>query len=243
MSELKNRLIFSQLSHKGNGPDPLHTHAISTVAAGFGDGQRRDFGLFILTQGYSEDPNMAVKGVAMVSRAIATEIIQKFYYPVLSQEPNLPPLADTFSKAVTDTDTFLSTKPGSTAVALTAAVVIDGQLYLLHTGNNRAYLANGDKLQQLTKDHSGAVPTADELRQMVGYGNVQVDFSTHQLATNTKVMLCNPGVWQVIALEEIAAVLGNYGSPESATQALDALFEERDNGNVTAILLQKPYAN
>ncbi|MCB9437448.1 MAG: hypothetical protein H6673_10710 [Anaerolineales bacterium] len=243
MSELKNRLIFSQLSHKGNGPDPLHTHAISTVAAGFGDGQRRDFGLFILTQGYSENPSMAVKGAAMVSRAIANEVIQKFYYPVLSQDLNLPPLADTFTKTVTDTDHYLSTKLGNTAVALTAAVVIDGQLYLVHTGNNRAYLTNGDKLQQLTKDHSSATPTADELRQMVGYGNVQIDFSTHQLPANAKIMICNSGVWQVIASEEIAAVLSNYGTPESATQALDALFEERDNGNVTAILIQKPYAN
>lgn len=244
MSELKDRLIFSQFSHKGNGPDPLHTHAISTVAAGFGDGQRRDFGIFILTQAYSQDPNNAVKGVALVSRAVATEIIQKFYYPILSQETNLPPLKDTLTQAVNETDRYVKAKLTETGIALTAAIIISEQLYLIHIGNNRAYLSSGTTFEQLTQDLNPSTDLSDdEAQQLIGYGKAHIAFSTHPLPTNAKVLLCNPGVWQVLEPDEIGAVLTRYDTPESACTALDALFEERDNGNVTAIFIQKPYAN
>ena len=121
---------------------------------------------------------------------------------------------------------------------LTVTVSLGTDLILSHIGVSRAYLLRGEKLQQLTKDHTlaqalidagiaGADDTSTRAMQHVltaalGSTGKRTDPQVQRLHLNDgdQLLLCTDGLTEMVAANDIAAVLADANSSQAACQAL-----------------------
>ncbi|HEY5927038.1 MAG TPA: protein phosphatase 2C domain-containing protein [Kofleriaceae bacterium] len=136
---------------------------------------------------------------------------------------------------------------GSTVAVLRIA---DDRAVIGHVGDSRVYRLRDGKLAQLTVDHSllaqlmasGATvdPETFQWRHVVtralgqsGEPDVQIDHAR----TGDVYLLCSDGLSEVLATDEIAALLGT--SAERACRALvDAAYEAGSRDNISAIVVR-----
>jgi PPM family protein phosphatase len=137
---------------------------------------------------------------------------------------------------------------GTTA---TAAVVLDGELYVAHVGDSRSYLVRDRRARQLTTDHSvlqhlidsgAAVAAAAEqrhalLRALGPEADVRADITAVPMEHGDIVVLCSDGVWSVVGDDELAAIVSDARDLRAACASLLALANERGGrDNATALL-------
>jgi PPM family protein phosphatase len=138
---------------------------------------------------------------------------------------------------------------------VTMAYAVGGQLYVVHAGDSRCYLYRRGQLHQLTLDHTltqqlvqaGELSPAEAenspfknvITNAVGGSEpgVRVEVHKQSLQPEDSVLLCSDGLSNMVAPEDIAAVLGTARSPEAACREL----VERANAaggrdNITAIV-------
>jgi protein phosphatase len=131
---------------------------------------------------------------------------------------------------------------------LTAAASLGTDLFVGHIGDSRAYLLRGEKLHQLTKDHTlaqalveagiaGAEDTSTQamrhvLTAALGSTGEQTDPQVQRFHLNDgdQLLLCTDGLCEMVADDNIAAVLMNARSSEVACQQLV------DLANITIVL-------
>ena len=139
------------------------------------------------------------------------------------------------------------------ALAGTEAVVA-------HVGDSRAYLARGETCTQLTNDHSrvGEMlrmrmisaeqaanhPARSQLtRSLGGDPFVQVDLVRQAVQRHDTLVLCSDGMWDVVAMPEIAEIGQQLvsGAIPTAIEATDRLVrlavERGSTDNVSAVLV------
>lgn len=138
---------------------------------------------------------------------------------------------------------------------LTIAYTFGPELFILHAGDSRAYLARGGTLQRLTRDHTlaqtlldaGAITrgSPEERRSRHVLTNclggpavgVEVDFGHHRLLDGDRVLLCTDGLTDVVDDVEIAAILDRERPLDELSRALlDLALERGGKDNVTVIL-------
>ncbi len=113
-----------------------------------------------------------------------------------------------------------------------------------HVGDCRVYLARGDALHQITRDHAhqdsgllqqmrrrfsaGDIPSArHRLKRVIGDNPiVPVDVETIPLATGDRFVLCCDGVWDAVAVDKILAALHAQADDVAAAELLIALARE-----------------
>ena len=137
---------------------------------------------------------------------------------------------------------------------LTAALLADGRLDVVHVGDSRAYLWRDGELRQLTEDHSvvaelvrrGSLSAEDAehhphrnviTRALGAEPDVVADTVSEALRDGDVVLLCSDGLSSYVPERDIAAVLAEAGSLREAAAAL----VERANAaggtdNVTVVL-------
>ena len=126
-----------------------------------------------------------------------------------------------------------------------------------HVGDSRAYRIRGNRVQQLTFDHSWVWEVArrqgidpDELgdfkrnviiRSLGPDVEVEVDIEgPHPLEPGDSFLLCSDGLTNEVTADEIGAVVGAF-SPEEACQYLVDLANIRGGrDNVTCLIVQIP---
>lgn len=143
---------------------------------------------------------------------------------------------------------------GTTASAM--ALIPQGAL-IGHIGDSRVYRVRGDKLRQLTKDHSlvwelreagqlegdtelaNSVPKNVITRSLGPNAHVQVDIEgPYRVEVGDTFLLCSDGLMARVTDEEIAAILRNL-PPDEAGQLLVDLANLRGGpDNITVILAQ-----
>jgi serine/threonine protein phosphatase PrpC len=128
-------------------------------------------------------------------------------------------------------------------------------LFVIHAGDSRCYLFRGERLRQLTADHTWAAELArrgmikqeevraHQWRHVVSNAlggvaaGVQVDVQKTDLEPADIVLLCSDGLTEMLADDRIAAVLAAEGEPESACKRLvDEANEAGGRDNITAIV-------
>lgn len=137
---------------------------------------------------------------------------------------------------------------------MTAALLREGQLDVIHVGDSRAYLWRDGRLSQVTEDHSvvgelvrrGSI-TAEEAevhphrnvitRALGAEAEVQADTVSTELQDGDVVLLCSDGLSSYVPEADIAAVLAESETLADAARGLVA----RANGaggvdNVTVVL-------
>jgi PPM family protein phosphatase len=138
---------------------------------------------------------------------------------------------------------------------LTLTVSLGTDLFLSHIGDSRAYLLRGEKLHQLTKDHTLAqalieagLAGADDtstlamrhvLTAALGSTGERTDPQVRRLhlSDGDQVLLCTDGLTETVADKDIAAVLADANSSQSACQALiDLALAGGGTDNITVVL-------
>jgi protein phosphatase len=183
-------------------------------------------GLFAVADG------MGGHNAGEVASDIATRTLHtKCISGLLAQLSALPlsVLAAAFDEA---NDAVLDAASGSEfkgmGTTLTAALVMDGELYVAHIGDSRCYVINTRETIQVTKDHStvqqlvdaGAItaeqarkhPRRNEITRVLGYSrDIAPDLHHFKLYAGDNVLLCSDGLHGVLLLDKISeTVTGSH---------------------------------
>lgn len=139
---------------------------------------------------------------------------------------------------------------------IVAATIIGDVLHVANVGDSRLYIHKGDKLRQITEDHSlvEAMVRNGELnreearihpnkniitRAMGGHPEVEVDFFEVMLEKEEKILMCSDGLSNMVEDEEMEQVLTRYQDDlEGAAGELVRLANDyggRDNISVIII--------
>jgi serine/threonine protein phosphatase PrpC len=138
---------------------------------------------------------------------------------------------------------------------LTAVVTLGTNVFVSHIGDSRAYLLRGEKLHQLTKDHTLAqalidagIAEADDsatvamrhvLTAALGSTGERADPQVQRLrlSNGDQLLLCTDGLSEMVADDSIAAVLTNANSSAAACQTLiDLALAGGGKDNITVVL-------
>jgi protein phosphatase len=137
---------------------------------------------------------------------------------------------------------------------LTALLRAGSRFGLVHIGDSRCYLLRGDKLQQITKDHTFVQTLVDDgritaeeashhpqrnviVRALDGREDVELDLSIREAKAGDRYLLCSDGLSDVLSEETLRDTLAGADSPDSAAEELVELAL-RGGGpdNITAIV-------
>lgn len=138
---------------------------------------------------------------------------------------------------------------------LTAAVVDRGELTAVHVGDSRLYLLRAGAITQLTKDHTVAAerarmglisaerarthPERSTLTRSVGRELiVSRDRITRALEQGDALVLCSDGLHNVLADEEIRAIVSERDAAEACRALVGAANERGTPDNVTAAVVR-----
>jgi serine/threonine protein phosphatase PrpC len=137
---------------------------------------------------------------------------------------------------------------------LSMALLVNRRAHIAHIGDSRIYKFDGQKLQQLTKDHSvvaelvrrGALtkkealihPHRNVLTKALGTAPVVFfDMGEEALEDGDVLILCTDGLFSLITDEEIREVVGSISDSQQAAERLVALANERGgHDNITALV-------
>jgi serine/threonine protein phosphatase PrpC len=143
------------------------------------------------------------------------------------------------------------------ATTVVSLLMDNAKAQVAHVGDSRAYLIRGDKLIQLTSDHSwvneqlrtGAITSQQArnhpyrnivTRALGGPNPVDVDVSEEPMQDGDIILLCSDGLNTMLSDEQILETVRNDKDDlEKACQALISLANENGGeDNVTAILVK-----
>ncbi len=155
-------------------------------------------------------------------------------------------------RASTDAETS-----GMGTTITVALIENDGTVTIGHVGDSRAYLLRGDRLEQLTDDHSLVAelvrrgelsPQAAEVhpqrsvitRALGTDPDVDVDAFSVDVQTGDLFLICSDGLSDMVDAEEIEAVLqGHRSDLDAAAKALvQAANRAGGEDNITALLFE-----
>ena len=139
---------------------------------------------------------------------------------------------------------------------LTAALVIDGDMYVAHIGDSRCYIINTRETIQVTKDHSvvqqlvdaGTImpeqarnhPRRNEITRVLGYSRDTVPDLLHvKLYAGDNILLCSDGLHGVLPSNKISETV--ISSPNSNQACIDLTAQANLAGgpdNISVIIVK-----
>lgn len=140
-------------------------------------------------------------------------------------------------------------------------LIIDRQYYILNVGDTRVYLHDGEKLQQITRDHtwiqneidSGRLTEAEAenspdrsvLLQCVGASDIlHPDFMTGRVEEETVFLVCSDGFRHVLTKEELEKEVNpqSFVSERKMEDRLKNMVKtikaRKEEDNISAILIK-----
>lgn len=140
---------------------------------------------------------------------------------------------------------------------LTAALVIGGDMYLVHVGDSRCYVINTWETIQVTKDHSvvqqlvdaGAItpeearkhPRRSEITRVLGYSrDIIPDLHHVKLYAGDNILLCSDGLCGVLPSSKISEVVIGSPNPNQACVDLTAQANLAGGPDNISVIIVKP---
>ena len=141
---------------------------------------------------------------------------------------------------------------GTTALAL---LIDEGNAYIAHVGDSRAYRIREGRIEQLTEDHSlvnekirAGLLTPKEAKthklkniitRSLGYmEDVEIDLQVCALRRGDRFLLCSDGLSGLVEAAEIGETVLDMG-PQAASRSLIELACERGgDDNITVIVIR-----
>jgi protein phosphatase len=138
---------------------------------------------------------------------------------------------------------------------LTLAFAVNWKLFIAHAGDSRCYLFSQGELHQLTQDHTfvaelirrGVLSPVDGschpyrhvVTNIVGGTEPGVRVEVHKLDLHPEdvILLCSDGLTEMVADDQIAAILREEPDPQPACERLVATANQQGGlDNITAIV-------
>ena len=228
-----------------------------------------EMGLFMVCDGMGRKKE-AGRAARVIVQTVAEAYRQRFLLPCL--ETGMVPtevqvtqyMVDALQKA--NQAIFEESLP--VGGSLTAVVIVDRQIHLLHVGVTRAYLVRDEEIMQLTKDHdfvqalvdAGEFASREELWEEFNRGghvtNVlanaigqteslnRIDTSIHSLDDGTGILLCS-GSLRVEFPEDMEKTLriihGSHKSQDACQRLIDWVKKQGFYGDTSAIFISRSF--
>jgi serine/threonine protein phosphatase PrpC len=157
------------------------------------------------------------------------------------------------NQAVHESSQTNGTEMGTT---ITAALVFNGNAYVVNVGDSRTYLyRESEGLSQVTRDHSlvarlvetGAI-TRDEVythpqrnkvyRGLGEKGEVKVDWFTLPVQAGDCLVLCSDGLWEMVRDQEIERIMKKYAANplQASSLLIKAAMQGGGSDNISVIV-------
>jgi serine/threonine protein phosphatase PrpC len=136
---------------------------------------------------------------------------------------------------------------------LTALLIRDGRVALLHVGDSRCYRLRGNTFEQLTHDHtvlqelldSGTIsmseaqdhPQRSMLTQvLMGEGSVAPVLMVYEVNSKDRFLLCSDGLSSVLTEKEIKSLLKKSNRDDAVEALVEATYVNGAPDNVTVVV-------
>ncbi|MGQ0446579.1 MAG: PP2C family protein-serine/threonine phosphatase [Beijerinckiaceae bacterium] len=188
-----------------------------------------------------------------VASALAVETVRRVYFSRRGPVPESLMLAfETANRAIIEQGKQSAARKGM-GTTCTALAINDGQVWLAHVGDSRAYILRNGKLTQLSGDqtlHAQLIREgllSEEEAKVVGGGNVILQ----ALGTSAEIVpavwdegipllegdilvLCTDGLWNMVDDAAIAEIAARAAPQEACRQLINAALEAGGYDNVSA---------
>ncbi len=139
---------------------------------------------------------------------------------------------------------------------VTASLIYDGQLFIAHVGDSRAYLINSSSIEKVSRDHSlvgrlleiGQI-TPEEAsihpqrnliyRSLGGFPAVEVEVYQMPIRSNDFLLLCTDGLYEYVKDEEIHKIVMSSKESGDACRHLVNLANLRGGDDNSTVVLIK----
>lgn len=142
---------------------------------------------------------------------------------------------------------------GTTVVC---AIVKNGQVFIAHVGDSRAYILKNGNITQLTTDHSmvqdlldsGKItseqalhhPNKNIITRAVGVDkNIDIDFDETELDDESTLLLCTDGLSNYVSNDEILELTSDGKHYAFADRLVNKANENGGGDNITAVVISK----
>lgn len=136
---------------------------------------------------------------------------------------------------------------------LTALLIHNDKIALVHVGDSRCYRLRGNTLEQLSNDHSviqelltsGAITAVEALdhpqrsvltQALMGEGNVVPAIALYDAKEKDRYLLCSDGLSGVLIDKEIKSILKNSDKEVAIKALIDAVYIQGAPDNVTILI-------
>lgn len=214
------------------------------------------YGLFIVADGMGGHENGEVASSAAVGAAVG--VLERQLFEPLRMNGNMPAaqeVQDALNRAAESAqEAVLNSAPGG-GTTLSAALVLNRQLFWAHVGDSRIYLYSSRKgLETLTTDHTvvrrlvelGQIsaeeaeknPLRNQLFRALGQGDAfRVDLGQRELDLPCALLLCSDGLWGLVPEETLHKTLEKgQPAPLSAKNLIDAANRAGGTDNISVII-------
>ncbi len=133
---------------------------------------------------------------------------------------------------------------------LVMAFINDSTLHTCHVGDARCYVISGDRIKQITTDHTAAEESGPILSnrhivtRVIGYPFPEPpEYNTTTLHEGDKILLCSDGLWSMLDNRTIYKSITEAESPEKAAKNLITIANRAggdDNITALAIFYRQP---
>jgi protein phosphatase len=131
----------------------------------------------------------------------------------------------------------------SMSTTLVAVVVKDHEYWVAHVGDSRLYLVRGDKIQQVTQDHTWAEDDENfgSLTRWLGGGDqpaVEIDVHHDTLKDGDVLILCTDGLYSQISKDDMRDLTQHKGVKPAVQEMITIAKAHGTTDNTTAIAVR-----
>jgi serine/threonine protein phosphatase PrpC len=218
-----------------------------------------DFGLFVIADGMGGHHD-GEKASAIASQVLAEQVTERIFLPMLGMgNGSSLEISEILCDAVKSSNKMVVETVPEGGTTITAATIIGDLAYVVHVGDSRAYLISQEfGMEQITRDHSlvqrlieldqltpeeaAQHPQKNVLYRAIGQSDsLEVDSMTRRLPSDSYLMLCSDGLWNMVPEETLLQVIFDAPTPQQACDLLVAVANEKGGSdNVSVILLRIP---
>jgi protein phosphatase len=196
---------------------------------------------------------------ATAVRTVVEHLLASVYLPFLkmSEISDRMPISEAIEEAIQAAHIAVINNVPDGGTTITVAVLMGNLAHIGHAGDSRAYLVTGDKLDQITRDHSLVQrmidmneinadqaehhPQKNVVYRALGQSdNLEVDTFTRRLLPGSALLLCSDGLWGMVKasdLKEHAVTM----PPQQACDHLVALANQHGGqDNISVIIARIP---
>ena len=194
-----------------------------------------------------------------VASRIAVEVLQSLTPALTSEDIDEDSIEDLLMHSLHSIDSEISvvtdedSEKRGMGTTLTALLIRDKYISLLHVGDSRCYRLRGNTLEQLSSDHTviqelldqGAISAAEAVehpqRSMLtqalrGDGDVTPVLQMYEIKKGDRYLLCSDGLSGVLTEKEIKVGLKKSDKDEAVKFLVDATYINGAPDNVTVLI-------